>query len=745
MQENFKGTIREITFQNEENGYTIAVMITNDKQAITIVGYLPALFQGESLEIEGKWINHPTYGAQVEVLNFIPTAPESLAGILAYLSSGIIKGIGEKTAEKIVDKFGKTSIEVLEENPEKLTQIEGIGPKKARKISESFKEDRKLRNIILNLCSMGISIPYAMKIYKQYKDQSISIVKENPYKLAEEIKGIGFKIADNLGQKLGIDPLSPHRISQGIIHVLKEASLQGHTFLKIKDLIKRSVKLLKVEKERIEIQCRNLALEQKIQLENLEEEKVYLVPYYIAENGVCRKLIELSREEIDPLDLNFEESILEIENDKKIELAKNQKLAVKESLNKALFILTGGPGTGKTTTINTIIEIFEKAKKKVLLAAPTGRAAKRMSETTNKEAKTIHRLLEIGYQREEEEMVFAKDEDSQIEADVIILDEVSMVDILLMYNFLKAVKPKTRVIFVGDQDQLPSVGAGNVLKDMIDSKMIPVVRLNEIFRQAKESMIVVNAHKINVGEIPILNAKGKDFYFIERKDNDEILKEVLSLASKRLPKFYKADPIKDIQILSPMRKSELGVNELNIKLQEILNPASEYKVEEKFQKRVFRVGDKVMQIKNNYSKAWEDSEQKLKGEGVFNGDMGYVYHIDKKENIIYIIYDDYKIAKYDYSELDEIDHSYCTTIHKSQGSEFDYLILPMSWAPPMLLTRNLLYTAITRAKKLVVIVGDPRFMKQMIKNNKIEQRNSSLEEKLKKFLQEGLIIDESEV
>ncbi|MEJ8552647.1 SF1B family DNA helicase RecD2 [Tepidibacter sp. Z1-5] len=739
--EKIKGMVVEIVFKNDDNGYTVAAL-EHSNDEVTIVGCMPTITVGETIELDGKWINHKMYGPQFEVSSFIPCTPESEEGIYIYLSSGMIKGIGPKMARKIVETFGLNTLDIIQMNPEKLTRVDGIGKKKAETIGKSFQDNRELRNLIINLSKYGITPNYCLKIYKKYKNKSIQIVETNPYKLAEDIRGIGFKLADNIATKMGIDPYSKDRISQGIIYTLTQSLSEGHTYLPKSKLIKEASKLLEIEDEYIKDIVFKLALDQKIQIEKGPvEDNIYLIPYYIAENGVCKKLIEISQYEFDDLKLDINKEIYSIEKEDNITLAKNQKEAVTQALQKGVLVVTGGPGTGKTTTINTIIKIFENLKMNIYLAAPTGRAAKRMSETTGKEAKTIHRLLEMGYSSEDEELIFMKSEDDQLDADVVIIDEVSMVDILLMYNLLKAIKAGTRVILVGDSDQLPSVGAGNVLKDIIDSNIIKVVKLNEIFRQAKESMIVVNAHKINKGEKLDLNVKGKDFYFIPKYEKEDILKEIVTLAHKRLPDYYKIDNLKDIQILSPMRKGDIGVFNLNLCLQNVLNPNDKFKVEEKFQKRTFRVGDKVMQIKNNYTKKWKNDDETKDGEGVYNGDIGYIYHIDKEEKIVYILFDEYKIAQYDYNELDEIDHSFCTTIHKSQGSEFPVVIIPITWAPPMLLTRNLLYTAVTRAKELVVLVGDIKYLDYMVKNNKIYDRYSNLNIKLSRFKDEGLLVE----
>ena len=738
--EKLEGMVSDIVFKNEENGYTIAYL-ANENDEITIVGCMPTLSVGESIEVEGKWVNHKTYGSQFEVNSFMPITPSSLEGIYVYLSSGMIHGIGEKMAKRIVDKFGVDTLDIIQNTPERLTEVEGIGMKKVKQIQESYEENRELRNIIIQLSLYGITPNYCLRIYKKYKEKAIDIINKNPYRLAEDVRGIGFKIADEIASKIGIDKYSPERIMQGIIYTLNQSLASGHTYLPKQILIEQSVKILGVEPKFVENGIMDLAYNQKVHLENKDGQiLVYLMMYYICENGVCKEIIKLSQHDIKDLHINIDEEIKIVEKEDNISLAKNQIEAVKEAINNGVTIITGGPGTGKTTTINTIIKIFENNDQKVVLCAPTGRAAKRMSETSNKEAKTIHRLLEMGFGSDSEELVFFKDEEDPIDADVIILDEASMVDIILMYNLLKAVKLGTRVLLVGDSDQLPSVGAGNVLKDIIDSKVIKTVRLNEIFRQARESMIVVNAHKINNGEPLFLNVKNKDFFFLRKNTNEEILNEIVGLVSERLPNFYKFDKLKDIQVLTSMRKGDLGVNNLNIELQKYLNPPNKYKQEEEFAKRIFRVGDKVMQIRNNYTRKWETEDKSESGEGIYNGDIGYIFHIDKDKKTVYVLFDKVKLSAYKYDELDELDHSFCTTIHKSQGSEFPVVVIPIVWAPPMLLSRNLLYTAVTRAKKLVVLVGDVRYLEQMIKNNRINDRYSNLSYKLNKFIKEGLLI-----
>ncbi|MTN08153.1 ATP-dependent RecD-like DNA helicase, partial [Turicibacter sanguinis] len=616
--EKIEGMISDIVFKNEDNGYVIA-HLSNENNDVVIVGCMPTLTVGESIEVEGKWVNHKTYGTQFEVSSFMPVTPSSIEGIYVYLSSGMIKGIGEKMAKRIIDKFGVDTLDIIQNSPHRLSEVEGIGSKKIEQIAKSYEDNRELRNIIMQLSPYGITPNLCLKIYKKYKNKAVDVISRNPYKLAEDVRGIGFKVADKIAENLGIDKLSKDRIMQGILYSLNQSLASGHTYLPKDILVQESSKLLGVEKEYILDCILGLAYDQKIHIEKGlgHEDHIYLIPYYLSENGVCKQIIKLAQSDFKDLNIDVEKEIEKVEEETGIKLANNQALAVKEAIKSGLVVITGGPGTGKTTTINTIIKVFENNEQEVLLAAPTGRAAKRMSETSNKEAKTIHRLLEMGYATDSEELVFLKDEEDPIKADVVIVDEVSMVDIVLMYSLLKAIKPGTRVILVGDSDQLPSGGAGNVLKDIIDSEVINVVRLNEIFRQAQESMIVVNAHRINQGLPLHLNVKGKDFFFIKKDTNEEILKEIVGLVSTRLPKFYNLDKLKDIQVLAPMRKGDLGVANLNIELQKYLNKEEKYKVEETLQKRIFRVGDKVMQIKNNYTKKWETEDKSESGEGIY--------------------------------------------------------------------------------------------------------------------------------
>jgi len=733
-----EGRLVEIIFQNESNGYLVGVLDCEDEE-VTIVGCLPALKEGEVVAVKGKWIVHPVYGRQMDVKEYRPVQPSTKEGILNYLASGVVKGIGKKMAERIIDQFGTDALEVIQYAPQRLTEVSGIGEAKAQTIAEAFEEQRELREIILFLSEYGITPNYAVRIYKKYKEMTIAYIQENPYRLADEIIGIGFKKADLIARAMGISLNSKYRIHSGIRYTINTFHTEGHTYAPSDILIDRARELLEVEESEVVEGVQEMALKQKIQLERQDDDIiVYSMPYFYAETNACNKLIELSQVVLDTLEIDVDEEISNIEKEDEIALAENQREAIRQAITNGILVITGGPGTGKTTTINTLIKVLEKLKKRIILAAPTGRASKRMTEATGKEAKTIHRLLEMGYSDENEGMLFQRNEDNPLATDVIIIDEVSMVDIILMNSLLKAISRGTRVVFVGDVDQLPSVGAGNVLKDIIDSGVIKIVRLNEIFRQAGESMIVVNAHKINQGQYPTLNHKEKDFYFINRSKKDDILNTIVALVKERLPKHYKFDPIKDIQVLTPMKKGDVGTLNLNKELQNYLNPPDKYKREKELREKIFRVGDKVMQIKNNYTLKWTsldvDAEEQ-RGEGVFNGDIGYVEHINTENQELTVFFDDNRSVVYSFMQLDELELAYSITIHKSQGSEFPVVVMPVTWGPPMLLTRNLLYTAITRAKSLVVLVGTENNLNRMVDNNKIIERYSGLGTRLRKFFE----------
>lgn len=729
-----EGVVEDIKFRNESNTYTVAVLDTPDGKA-TIVGYIPIINIGETLRAEGEWVYHPSYGEQLEVNRVSIVVPSTVNGIEKYLSSGLIPFIGPKTAKKIVEKFGLDTLDIIQYNPERLKEIEGIGDKKLKRIVEAFREQGEVREIMIFLQQYGITPNYGMKIYKEYGKDTIKAISENPYKLSEDIIGIGFKTADKIAQNMGISRESPYRIEGGIRYTLNAYASNGHVYVPREELIKSAGRLLDVDEALIEDSLREMALKGTIQTLNYNEEiRIYYTPFHVAENNVSKKLVELSRVQMDNIDIDIDRAIEKIEREDNIRFANKQKEAIREAIKNGIIVITGGPGTGKTTIIKAIIKIFQEEGLKVSLAAPTGRAAKRMTETTGLEAKTIHRLLEYSYV--EEGMAFGIDEDNPLDTDLLIIDEASMIDILLMNHLLKAIVPGTRLILVGDVDQLPSVGPGNVLKDIINSNAIKVVKLDEIFRQEEDSLIVVNAHKINKGEYPVLN-KGKDFFFIRAREPGEIVNIIVELCRDRLPKYYGLDPINDIQVLTPMKKGEVGINSLNKHLQQVLNPKAKHKGEKQVGEEIYRVGDKVMQIKNNYSIEWEIVREGMvveKGEGIFNGDFGKIVDIDEEDRIMKVVFDEEKEVEYSFNQLDELKLSYATTVHKSQGSEFPVVVMPIYWGPPMLLTRNLLYTAITRAKELVVLVGDENYLKRMVDNNRITKRYSSLDIKIKSVL-----------
>ncbi|MGO1469242.1 MAG: SF1B family DNA helicase RecD2 [Tissierella sp.] len=731
-----EGVIEDIIFRNEDNGYTVAKLNSSDG-SVTIVGNAAFINIDEMVEVRGEWIYHDKFGEQLQFETIKTTIPSTLKGIENYLASGILPYVGPKTAKNIVNEFGEDSLDIIQYNPERLKKIPGIGEKKIEKITAAYEEQREVKDIMVYLQGFNITVNNAIKIYKKYGKDTVGVINENPYRLSEDIHGIGFKTSDALAREMGIGLDSPYRIEAGLKFTMMKSSGDGHCYLPKDELLYKTSHLLQVETSLIEESIRDLIFKKNFHIVNeLETSLVYYMPFHVAENNVARKIVELSKVDFTDLQVDVEKEIKRIEDEEEIEFHSKQLIAIKEAVEDGVVIITGGPGTGKTTTINAIINIFEDLEMNVVLAAPTGRAAKRMTETTGRESKTIHRLLEFAYM--EEDMGFNRDEDSPIEADVIIIDESSMIDILLMNSLLKAINEGTRIILVGDIDQLPSVGAGNVLRDIINSESIRVVMLDKIFRQAEESMIVVNAHKINRGEIPILNGKDKDFYFLSQPNSSSTLNTIIGLNNERLPKYYDYDPLKDIQILTPMKKGDVGTKSLNKKLQETLNPKSTFKAEKKIGDELFRVGDKVMQVKNNYNLEWKKIVGNMtvdKGEGVFNGDFGYIESIDHEANNLKVLFDDERLVEYSFNGLDELKLSYAITVHKSQGSEFPVVIMPVHWGPPMLLTRNLIYTGITRARELVVLVGEVKFLQMMIKNNRIAKRYSSLDKKIKEYIE----------
>lgn len=738
-----QGTVEGIVFKNENNGYVVA-HIKDKKKKITITGFIPYISEGQNLKIQGEWFNHPQFGEQFKVSLCEEIVPTSLEGIEKYLSSGIISGIGPVTAKKIVEHFGEETLEILDENIERLKEIDGIGIKKIETISKSYAKQREIRNIMVFLQTYGVTVKQCIKIHKRYGANSINAVKENPYALTDEISGIGFKTADKIARSLGIESNSPFRIQCGIRYIVNQFCSMGNTYMPLTKLAKEAQSILGIPNEDIIQNIQESVLNGKLKVEIINnEECVFTMPYYYCELSVTSKILTLSTSSYDNIKIDIDEEIKSFEKNNNITFAPTQIEAIEGAFQNGLEIITGGPGTGKTTIIKCITEIFENSAMTVFMAAPTGRAAKRMSEATGREAKTIHRLLELGFS-DEDDMEFSRGEESPLQCDVLIIDEASMIDILLMNNLLKAIPMGTRLIIVGDADQLPSVGPGNVLRDLIESKCVKVVRLKDIFRQAEESMIVVNAHKINNGEMPILNKKNKDFYFLKGEDPEKILDTLVELIYERLPKFNRDwNKIKDIQILTPMRKGILGVESLNKRLQQILNPKDKIKSEIEFKDNIFRVGDKVMQTKNNYNLKWTriSGEGEEEGLGVFNGDIGYVWEID--EDKVNVVFDEERKITYDNMYLDELELAYAMTVHKSQGSEFPVVIMPMFMGPPLLMNKNLFYTGITRAKKMVVLVGLQKAVSFMINNNRSYERYSALKWRILNILEGDVINDKS--
>lgn len=732
-----KGIITEIIFYNEENGYIVAVMETQE-EIFTIVGNLPSCTIGSEYRLKGTFKVHPSYGEQFAFTEFEELLPTTRIGIEGFLASGVIKGIGPKMAKAIVDTFGEETLEIIECDPKRLTIVNGIGPKKADSIAESFAVHREFASVSMFFQNYGLSAEYALKLYKHYGVAAQDIILENPYRLIEEVSGIGFRKADTIAEKIGIDKESPFRVKSGVKYTLSWYAGEGNTYLPSDELCELAANLLEVSRELVYDNIVEMAFAGEVQLDKLNGQTVvYLYAYYYAEQKVCANIAILAGIPRKALATDPESSIKVTAGRSGIELSAQQKHGVKSCLVEGFSVITGGPGTGKTTIINTLIDIFESSGFKVAIAAPTGRAAKRITETSGHYASTIHRLLEYYYSDEEDAMKFGKNSEDPLDYDVVIVDEASMIDIILMQNLTEAIKPGTRLIMVGDYDQLPSVGAGNVLRDIIESEYVHTVLLTEIFRQAEESMIVVNAHRINKGEYPFLNVKEKDFFFMERRSEGAIIDLINELVSKRLPAYYEGvDSLKDIQVLTPVRKGALGCINLNIRLQEILNPNSPDKIEKKFGDRIFREGDKVMQIKNNYEIGWRRKRDFSEGEGIFNGDVGFIEKIDTEYNQITVIFDDDRYVTYEYGQMDEIEHAYAVTVHKSQGSEFPIVVMPVSWFPPMLATRNLLYTAVTRGKQVVVLVGSEPRMNAMVDNNSIKQRYSGLKDRLQKLLEE---------
>lgn len=734
MAEQLEGYVERIVYRNLENGYTVMTLV-NDEEETTCVGTFSFINEGEYLTLTGSYTDHKMYGSQFNVTAYEMKEPEDLISMERYLGSGAIKGVKSALAARIVRKFKENTFHIIENEPERLAEVKGISGKMAREIYQQFSEKRELRNAMLFLQKYGISLNLAVKIFHQYGDRMYSIIQENPYRLAEDINGIGFKIADEIATKVGIRSDADYRVRAGILYALLQAANNGHVYLPKNMLISKTCEILIVEAETVERHLLGLAFEKKIVIKETDlEPQVYSTPYYYMELNTAGMLHDLNIT-YDIADLQINHRLDRIEKESDLELDDMQRFAVKEAACHGLLIITGGPGTGKTTTINTILRFFEAEGMEMLLAAPTGRAAKRMKETTGYEASTIHRMLEIskGMEDNDGRMMFERNEGNPLETDVIIVDEMSMVDITLMHSLLKAITVGTRVILVGDVNQLPSVGPGNVLRDIIDSKVFPVVMLKKIFRQASESDIIVNAHKINSGEKIRLDNKSKDFFLLKREDVSVIMNVMIQLVRDKMPKYVNAS-VYDIQVLTPMRKGELGVERLNQVLQQHLNPPEQQKKEKEYIGGVFREGDKVMQVKNNYQLTWETKSRYgitiESGTGVFNGDMGIIREINLFAEQVTVEFDEGRLVEYSFSQLEELELAYAVTIHKSQGSEYPAIVMPILSGPRMLFNRNLLYTAVTRAKQCVTIVGSETMVQNMIENVSEMKRYSGLCERI---------------
>ena len=737
--EELQGYVDHIVFRNADNGYTVLNLIS-DEDEITCVGIFPVVTEGEILLLHGEYTSHPTYGEQFQMKSYETKPPEDVLSMERYLASGAIKGIGVALAARIVRRFKNDTFRIMEEEPERLAEVKGISERMAMEISNQMVEKKDLRDAMIFLEKYGISTNLAVKIYQAYGQEIYSVIRENPYRMAEEVSGIGFKIADEIASRVGIRTDSDFRIRSGILYCLTGAATLGHTYLPREELLRYANQLLGVEPEHIEGHIMNLAMDGKVEL---KEEGIYAKSFYRMEQRSAGMLHALNQV-YDVTPAKLAQAIARISEEEQMELDEWQAEAVRQAATHGLFVLTGGPGTGKTTTIRAMISYFVGEGYDSFLAAPTGRAAKRMSETTGYEAKTIHRMLEVnGAMSEAEESakqiggMFERNEKNPLEADVIIIDEMSMVDITLLYALLKAVGAGTRLILVGDVNQLPSVGPGNVLRDIIASGCFPVVTLQKIFRQASQSDIVVNAHKINDGEHIALDNKSKDFFLLKRYDADVIINVMLQLVKQKMPRYVDATSY-DIQVLTPTRKGLLGVERLNTILQQYLNPPAKQKKEHQVGDRIFREGDKVMQIRNNYQLEWEiRSRYGLaidKGLGVFNGDVGIIQEINDYSSTVSVLYDENRLVQYPFKGLDELELAYAITIHKSQGSEYPAVVMPLLPGPRMLMNRNLLYTAVTRARKCITIVGDENVFYQMVDNTTQQRRYSGLQERIKEAL-----------
>lgn len=734
--ERIKGYVDHIIYRNSENGYTVLVLIGEDEE-ITCVGTLHYIGEGEAIEAEGSYKEHSTYGRQFVISSYEIKAPEDVLSIERYLGSGAIKGVGAALAARIVKKFKADTFRIIEEEPERLAEVKGISERKAREIAEQVEEKKDMRKAMIFLQQYGISNALSVRIYNTYGPELYQVIKENPYRMADDIDGIGFRIADEIASRVGIHTDSDFRIRSGLLYVLQQASQEGHIYLPEPLLLERTVQLLGVSRESVEKHVMDLAVDRKLILKETDGEVcVYNTAAYYLELNTAKMLHDLNIS-CEVSETAILTKVAGIEKKREAVLDEMQKYAVVKAAGHGLLVITGGPGTGKTTTINALIDYFESEGLNIRLAAPTGRAAKRMTEATGCEAQTIHRLLEVsGGGSEESRGQFGRNAEHPLDEDVVIIDEMSMVDIYLIHALLLAIPVGTRLILVGDVNQLPSVGPGSVLKDIIDSGRFPVVRLTKIFRQAAESDIIVNAHRINKGEHVVLDNKSRDFFFLKRQDANVIISIVITLVQQKMPKYVHASQ-NEIQVLTPMRKGLLGVERLNRILQEYLNPPSPDKREKEYGGGRFREGDKVMQIKNNYQIEWEIRGKYgiavEKGTGIFNGDMGIVREINTFGELMTVEFDEGRYVEYPFQQLEELELAYAVTIHKSQGSEYPAVVIPLLPGPRMLMNRNLLYTAVTRAKSCVTLVGDAQTFYRMIDNTFEQKRYTSLKERINEF------------
>ncbi|MBI5544561.1 MAG: ATP-dependent RecD-like DNA helicase [Deltaproteobacteria bacterium] len=714
-----EGVLELVTYSNEESGWSVVkLLVPNKPELVTAVGNLSGVQPGENLRLTGRWTVDRKWGEQFRIESFLTLKPATVAGIEKYLGSGLVPGIGPVMAERLVKHFGLQTLEVIDHQPQRLAEVEGIGPVRRASIQAAWEEQREIRQVMVFLQSNGVSSAHAVRIWKQYQDKAIEVVRENPYRLAVDVFGIGFKTADQIARNLGLSPTSPRRAEAGVLHVLSELSGEGHVFLPRSELVEHAREILEIDPALVDDAVAAMAADDKLVVENpeastaSEDGAVYLKSLHAAESGLARALRSLQSAPVSPLAIDIEKALAWFEGRAGLSLAPEQREAIRQAVTSKVLVITGGPGTGKTTLVNGIIQILERKGRRILLAAPTGRAAKRLTETTGREAKTLHRLLEFSPR----ETIFQRNPENPLQADLVILDETSMVDTALGYHVLQALPPSCQLVLVGDVDQLPSVGPGSVLADLIRSQALPVVRLQHIFRQAEQSLIVANAHRINRGELPRQdNRDGSDFFFLEEEQPEAILATVKSLVRERLPRKFGLDPVREIQVLTPMHRGSLGAAALNLELQAMLNTSGP-----SLQRggRTLRAGDKVMQVRNNYDL------------DVFNGDIGSIEAIEEEAQLVQVRYEDRRVS-YSFTELDELVHAYACTVHKAQGSEYPCIVLPLHTQHYPLLQRNLLYTAVTRGKRLVVVVGSKRALGIAVKNGRTGERHTRLAARLR--------------